>query len=110
MVKVYRNINTPILFFGLELADCIGVFAVFLAVFYVSDHLFLNLFFVAGAYISLRLLKKGKPAGYTTHLVKFLLGSKDRIVLLEVKNDLRSNDTDQAALAPERKKENSLLQ
>lgn len=84
MVKVYRNINTPILFFGLELADCIAVFGVFLAVFYVSNRLFLNLIFVAGAYVSLRLLKKGKPVGYTTHLVKFLLSTKDRAVRPEV--------------------------
>ena len=84
MVKVYRNIATPILFFGLELADCIGVFGVFLAVFYVSDRLFVNLCFVAAAYVFLRLLKKGKPPGYTLHLARFLWSDKERHTRLEV--------------------------
>jgi hypothetical protein len=83
MVKVYRNIATPILFFGLELVDCMGVFGVFLGAFYLSDHLLLNLLIVAGAYFSVRLLKNGKPAGYTLCLIKFLMGPEEEHVRLE---------------------------
>ena len=87
MVKVYRNIATPILFFGMELVDCMGVFVIFLGVFFVSDHLFLNLLIVAGAYFSVRFLKKGKPAGYTLHLVKFLMSPEEEHVRLEARHE-----------------------
>ena len=86
MARVYRNIATPILFFGLELVDCLVVFGIFLGVFYVSDHLFINLLIVGGAYLSLRLLKKGKPAGYTIQLLKFLLSLEEGHVQLEAKH------------------------
>jgi len=87
MVKVYRNIATPILFFGLELVDCVAVFVVFLGVFYVSDHMLLNLLIVACAYFSLRFIKKGKPAGYTLSLAKFLVSPEEKHVRLESRHE-----------------------
>ena len=89
MVKVYRNIATPILFFGMELVDCMAVFGVLLAVFFVSDHLFLNLLIVTGVFFSVKLLKKGKPAGYTLHLVKFLMSPEEEHVRLEARHQPR---------------------
>jgi len=89
VIKVYRNIATPILFFGLEIVDCMGVFIVFLGVFFVSDHLFINLLIVTGTYFSVRLLKKGKPAGYTLHLAKFLMSSHEEHVRLEARRGPR---------------------
>jgi len=83
VAKVYRNIAVPILFFGLELTDCLVVFGVFLGVFFVSDRLVPNLVLVSGAFFAIRLLKRGKPSGYTLHLLKFLATPKDRHMELE---------------------------
>ena len=68
MKKCPRTIDKPLLFFGLEPED-VGILALtsggimlFFGTFYAGVIFF-------GGWIFLRILKKGKPQGYITHLL-----------------------------------------
>jgi hypothetical protein len=87
MVKVYRNIELRILFFGLELIDLLVLAILFVVIFNASDHLIVNLLVMISAYCGLRLFKQDKPAGYTLHLARFLLSEQDGHVQLEYKGN-----------------------
>ena len=87
MVRVYRNIAMPVLFFGLELMDLLVLAVLFLIVFNASDRLILNLLLLFGSYLALRYFKKGKPSGYTLHLARFIASDAKGHVLLEFKGD-----------------------
>ena len=82
MARVYRNISMPVKLFGLELADVAVVLILFLVVFNVSDHIFLNLGVLALFAGGLRWAKKDKPEGYLVDLAAFVLSPRHRHVSL----------------------------
>lgn len=76
-VRVYRNINTPDKFFGLELADgCALLFAFFASFMVNREGLFSNGLFLGLVYLGLRALKQGKPQGYLLVLARYALMSR----------------------------------
>ena len=67
MKKCCRTIDKPLLLFGLEPED-VGILSLTSgAIMLFSDTFYAGLMFFGG-WIFLRLLKKGKPQGYITHL------------------------------------------
>lgn len=76
-VRVYRSINIPDKFFGLELADgCCLVLVFFLAFMVNREGLFSNGLLLVLAYLGLRALKRGKPQGYLLALARHVLMSR----------------------------------
>jgi len=76
-IAIYRNINTPDKFFGLELADWFFIIALFVVVFgFNREGLFLNSAILAIAYLALCALKRGRPAGYLICLLCFALSPR----------------------------------
>ncbi len=76
-IRVYRNINTPDRYFGLELADACALLLAFFAAFMVNrEGLFLNGLFLFLVYLGLRALKRGKPPGYLLVLARYVLMSR----------------------------------
>ena len=68
MKKCCRTIDKPLLFFGLEPED-VGVLALVSAgVMLFFDTFYAGFVFFAG-WLFLRMLKRGKPQGYVTHLL-----------------------------------------
>ena len=82
MARVYRNIALPVKIFGLELVDLAVVMMLFLVVFNVSDHLFINLVVLVLIAGGLRYAKKDKPQGYLVDLVAFVFTPRHRHVSL----------------------------
>lgn len=75
-MRVYRNINTPDKFFGLELADGCALMFVFFAAFMVNrEGLFSNGLVLLIVYLGIRTLKRGKPHGYLLVLTRYVLMS-----------------------------------
>lgn len=73
-VKIHRNINAPDQIFGLELFDGGVILLTFFLVFLFNRKgLFANLAILAAVYAALRVLKRGKPAGYPLILFRFIL-------------------------------------
>lgn len=70
----------PIKIFGLELADVAVVTVLFLVVFDVSDHIFINLVVLTLLAGALRWAKKDKPQGYLVNLTAFVLSPRYRHV------------------------------
>lgn len=76
-IRVYRNLNTPDKFFGLELADGCALLFVFFAAFMVNrEGLFSNGVFLLLVYLGLRAIKRGKPQGYVLVLARYILMSR----------------------------------
>ena len=76
-IKVYRNINATDQFFGLELYDgAVILLTFFLAFLFNKKGLVLNLLILGAVYLALRVLKRGKPAGYLLVLSRFILQSR----------------------------------
>ena len=76
-IRVYRNLNTPDKFFGLELADGCALLFVFFAAFMVNrEGLFSNGVLLLLVYLGLRALKRGKPQGYLLVLGRYVLMSR----------------------------------
>ncbi len=76
-MRVYRNINAPDKFFGLELADGCALLLVFFAAFMVNrEGLFSNGLLLVLVYLGLRALKRNKPQGYLLVLARHVLMSR----------------------------------
>lgn len=75
-VKSHSKIQHKNKFFGLEFFDLFFLFFVFWLVFTFSKDLLVNLSVIAGAYVFLRVYKKGKPSHWTGSLVRFLVKPK----------------------------------
>jgi hypothetical protein len=80
--RVYRNVNIPIKFLGLELLDVGILVAVFIVVFDVSDHIILNGVLMVVVFGAFRWMKRGRPPRYVTQLILFLLSPLSRQVSL----------------------------
>src|SRR5689334_12448052 len=75
--KVYRNVEMRQQWLGLELFDVVMLAALFTALLLVNRRAIgWHLLVVVLAVVGLRLLKRGKPEGYTTALVRFYLVRK----------------------------------
>ena len=75
--KVYRNVNTVDKLFGLELVDgCLLLLVFFVAFMFNREGLFVNGAVLAGAYLALRFVKRGKPDGYLLAAGRYVLASR----------------------------------
>ena len=72
----------PVKLFGLELTDVAVVLVLFLVVFNVSDHIFINLVVLVIFAGGLRYVKKDKPHGYLVDLAAFIFSPRHRHVSL----------------------------
>ena len=73
-IRVYRNVNAADKLLGLELADgCILLLAFFMAFMVNREGLFTNAAILAGLYLGLKALKRGKPDGYMLALARYVL-------------------------------------
>lgn len=80
-VRVYRSINAPDRFFGLELADGVLLLLVFFLAFTVNrEGLLGNGLILLLAYFGLRALKRNKPQGYVLDLTRYVLASRFKAV------------------------------
>jgi len=80
-VKVYRSVNAPDRFFGLELADgAVLLLVFFLAFSFNREGLFANGLILLLAYFGLRALKRNKPEGYVLDLTRYVLASRFKAV------------------------------
>lgn len=75
-IKGYRSIFQKNRILGLEFMDLLILILTYLFVFLFSQNLILNFGILAGIYLLLRLYKKGKPAHWTTSIVRFLFTPK----------------------------------
>ena len=82
MARVYRNIALPVILFGLELVVVGVVMVLFLVVFNLSDHIFINLLVLLLLAGGLRYAKKDRPQGYLVDLALFILSPRHRHVAL----------------------------
>jgi accessory gene regulator protein AgrB len=75
-VKTYTYLDRKEKALGLEIIDFLLLAVVYALTFLLSMNLVLNLAVMSAVYLLLRLYKRGKPAGYTAHLVRFLMTPK----------------------------------
>ena len=75
-VRTYTHLDKKEKVFGLEVLDFLVLALVYGVVFVVSVNIFVNLMVVGGAYVLLRLYKKGKPPKYTATLIRFIVTPK----------------------------------
>ena len=72
--KVYRNVELRQEWLGLEPFDALALGALLWVLMLLYRHaLGWNLLILVSAWVGLRLLKRGKPSGFTTALVRFYL-------------------------------------
>ena len=80
-VKVYRSVNAPDRFFGLELADGVVMLLVFFLAFsFNREGLLVNGVILLLSYFGLRALKRNKPEGYVLDLTRYVLASRFKAV------------------------------
>ena len=72
--KVYRNVDRRQEWLGLEPLDALGLGGLLWLLMLLYRHAFgWNLLIVVTAWVGLRLVKRGKPSGFTAALVRFYL-------------------------------------
>ena len=72
--KVYRNVELRQEWLGLEPFDALALGALVWVLMLLYSHaLGWNLLILVSAWVGLRLLKRGRPPGFTTALVRFYL-------------------------------------
>jgi hypothetical protein len=72
--KVYRNVELRQEWLGLEPLDLVSLGALAWLLMLVNrDGIAWNLLGLAASYVALRVLKRGKPEGYTTTILRFFL-------------------------------------
>lgn len=75
--RVYRNVELPQEWFGLEPFDLLGLGAFGFVLMEVNRHAAgWNLLAVLVGYGAMRVLKRGKPEGYTLSLLRFFFARK----------------------------------
>jgi len=74
--KGYRSIFQKNKVLGLEFMDLLLLIMAYLFVFLFSKNLILNFGILAVVYFLLRLYKKGKPAHWTSSVIRFLFTPK----------------------------------
>src|SRR5262245_9503910 len=75
--RVHRNIDRRPQYLGLEPLDCLGLACVLWLLFtFNPGALPLNVFVMAVSYVALRLIKRGKPDGYTTDVLRYALSRR----------------------------------
>ncbi len=80
-VQVYRNVNLPDKYFGLELADGVLLLLVFFLAFsFNREGLFANGVVLLLTYFGIRALKRNKPEGYVLDLTRYVLASRFKAV------------------------------
>lgn len=80
-VQVYRNVNLPDKYFGLELADgAVLLLVFFLAFSFNREGLLGNGVVLLLAYFGIRALKRNKPEGYVLDLTRYVLASRFKAV------------------------------
>ena len=75
-IKGYRSIFQKNKILGLEFMDLLLLILAYLFVFLFSQNLILNFGILVGIYLLLRLYKKGKPAHWTSSIIRFLFTPK----------------------------------
>jgi len=76
-IRVYRNINSVDKFLGLELVDGCVLLLTFFTTFSINrEGLFSNGLLLLLTYLGLRIMKRGKPAGYMLVLSRYVLMSR----------------------------------
>ena len=87
-VKGYNKVQSKNKIFGLEFFDLFILAFVYLIVFVFSSNLILNSAILFGAYLILRIYKKGKPPHFTGSVIRFISRRKTYPPKRERKGDV----------------------
>ncbi len=87
-LKGFTKIQSKNKIFGLEFLDLLILLLIYLVVFVFSNNLLINLAIVFGAYLVLRLYKKGKSPHWAGSVIRFLLRPRKYFQRRERKKDL----------------------
>ncbi len=87
-LKGFTKIQSKNKIFGLEFLDLLVLLLIYLVVFVLSNNLVLNLVLVFGAYLVLRLYKKGKSPHWAGSVIRFLLRPRNYFQRRERKKDM----------------------
>lgn len=88
LLKGYNKIQSRNKIFGLEFLDLFILIVVYTLVFVFSTNLLINLAIVLATYFFLTFYKKGKPAHWTTTLLRYFMRRKVYPVRRERKEDV----------------------
>ena len=72
-IKVYRKVHERNKILGLEFPELLLVVLVYLFTFILSKNIVLNVLLVIAAYVFLRVYKRGKPAHWTSSIIRFFM-------------------------------------
>ena len=87
-VKGYNKIQTKNKIIGLEFFDLLILLLIYLIVFVFSSNLIVNLLIVAGAYMALRIYKRGRAPHWSGSVIRFLVRRRNYLLKRERKKDV----------------------